>query len=67
MVNFHSYVNLPEGNISNIHWIGLREMLQENPYIKWQKTMVFPVDFPLNQSIETWFPWMSMDHLPNHS
>jgi hypothetical protein len=32
-------------------WIGLRGNLQENPSISWENRW-FPVDFPLNQSIE---------------
>jgi hypothetical protein len=34
-----------------IQWIGLRENLQENPHIYWENPW-FPVDFPLNQSID---------------
>ena len=32
-------------------WIGLREILQESPIFQWEN-LWFPVDFPLNQSIE---------------
>ena len=42
-------------------WIGLRENLQENPiftYIYWEN-LWFPVDFPLNQSIDTWV-WVNI-------
>ena len=45
----HLLVDLPiekmvDLSIAMFQWIGLRENLQETPW--------FPVDFPLNQSIE---------------
>ena len=39
-----------EVDLSTIQWIGLREQLQENPISK--GNLWFPLDFPLNQSIE---------------
>ena len=38
-------------NKRRIHWIDLREKLQETSIFKYRKTW-FPVDFPRNQSIQ---------------
>ena len=38
-------------NVYSIHWVGLRENLQDNPIYNGKKPW-FPVDFPLNQSNE---------------
>jgi hypothetical protein len=38
--------------IFKFQWIGLRENLQESPIFN--GNLWFPVDFPLNQSIESW-------------
>ena len=40
-------------NQYNIQWIGLREILQDNPIFH-GKIDGFRLSFPLNQSIETW-------------
>ena len=38
-----------------IQWIGLRKKLKENPILNGKDYIWFPVDFPLDQSIEAYY------------
>ena len=56
---------------NNSQWIGLRENLQDTPIFN-GKNLWFPVDFPLNQIIETegfWtlLMWILSHHIPTGS